>query len=316
MLQSPGHRVWLITGASSGFGRALCDLVLKNGESVVAAARRTHMLDDLVRQYSADRILVVRMDVTQPHDVSHVFSRAKGAFGHVDVVFNNAGYGGLGEVESVQDADARGLLETNFWGAVSVTREAVNFFRESNPSGAGGRLLQMSSMFGIAGSPCLAFYSASKHALEGFTKSIVQELDPAWNIKITILEPGFFQTEVVKVAKWSPTHPAYVKPTLPGSSMRAGWDSFVLPGDPTKAAEALYRAASIQNPPLHLVLGKDAIALAKKEAAELQDTIARFEDWSNDLELPSGKGTAYEGTASAGAHTGTGGAMSGIVPKL
>lgn len=221
MLQSPGPRVWLsrsisasqcreltallVTGASSGFGRALCDLVLKNGESVVAAARRTHMLDDLVRQYSADRILVVRMDVTQPHDVSHVFSRAKGAFGHVDVVFNNAGYGGLGEVESVQDADARGLLETNFWGAVSVTREAVNFFRESNPSGAGGRLLQMSSMFGIAGSPCLAFYSASKHgehlkniqlrvrysphnarvALEGFTKSIVQELDPAWNIKVS-----------------------------------------------------------------------------------------------------------------------------------
>lgn len=154
MLQSPVHRVWLsrsipaphcheltaflVTGASSGFGRALCGLVLKNGESVVAAARRTHMLDNLVRQYSADRILVVRMDVTQPHDVSHVFSRAKGAFGHVDVVFNNAGYGGLGEVESVQDADARGLLETNFWGAVSITREAINFFRESNPSGAGG----------------------------------------------------------------------------------------------------------------------------------------------------------------------------------
>lgn len=121
------------------------------------------MLDDLVQQYSADRILVAKTDVTQSKDVVKVFALAQDAFGHVDVVFNNAGYGDLGEVESFQDADAQALLATNFWGAVSVTREAVKFFRELNPPGAGGRLLQMSSMYGIAGTPCLAFYSASKH---------------------------------------------------------------------------------------------------------------------------------------------------------
>ncbi len=121
------------------------------------------MLDDLVAQYSAGRVLVVKTDVTQPQDVSEAFARAKDAFGRIDVVFNNAGYTHLGEVESVQDADARALFDTNFWGAVSVTREAVKFFRESNPLGAGGRLLQMSSMYGIAGILCSAFYVASKH---------------------------------------------------------------------------------------------------------------------------------------------------------
>lgn len=176
----PSTRVWLstytqplscshlthvlaVTGASSGFGRILCDIVLKNGEIVVAAARRTHMLDALVAQYSAARVLVVKTDVAQPQNVSDTFARAKDALGHIDVVFNNAGYTEMGEVETVQDADARALFDTNFWGAVSVTREAVKFFRESNPPGAGGRLLQMTSMYGIAPVPCSAFYSASKH---------------------------------------------------------------------------------------------------------------------------------------------------------
>lgn len=152
-----------VTGASSGFGRELSKIVLKNGELVVAAARRTHLLDDLVAQYSADRILVVKTDVTQPQDISDCFAQALNAFGHIDVVFNNAGYADDGEVESMPDAQARGIMETNFWGAVSVTREAVKCFRESNPQGTGGCLLQMSSMYGVGGTSCGAFYTASKH---------------------------------------------------------------------------------------------------------------------------------------------------------
>ncbi|OJT12139.1 hypothetical protein TRAPUB_11316 [Trametes pubescens] len=270
----------LVTGASSGFGRALCDIVLKNGETVVAIARRTHLLDDLVDQYSADRILAVKTD---------------DAFGRVDVVFNNAGYADLGEVESVQDTDARALFETNFWGAVSVTREAVRFFRESNPPGDGGRLLQMTSMYGIVGANCLAFYSASKHALEGFTKSIAQKLDPTWNIRVvTLLEPGFFQTELIShIMKWTPPHPAYLTSPLP-STMRAGWDAFVPAGDTAKVADAFYEAAAIPDPPLHPPLGKDAIANTKKMVTELGDALARYESWSDDVEYPSGQEPACE----------------------
>ncbi|OJT12146.1 hypothetical protein TRAPUB_11323 [Trametes pubescens] len=287
MTSSP--RVWLITGASSGFGRALCDVVLKNGEIVVAIARRTYLLDDLVNQYSADRVLAVKTDVTQPQEVAEAFLSAKSAFGRVDVVFNNAGYADLGELESVQDIDARALFETNFWGAVSVTRESIKFFRESNPSGDGGRLLQMTSMYGIVGANCLAFYSASKHALEGFTKSVVQELDPVWNIKVTLLEPGFFQTDLIShIMKWTSPHPAYLTSPLP-SAMRESWSSFVAPGDTTKIADAFYRAAAIPDPPLHFPIGKDAIANTKKMVVELGDAVARYESWSDDIEVASGR---------------------------
>ncbi|EIW52318.1 NAD-P-binding protein [Trametes versicolor FP-101664 SS1] len=284
---SSSPRVWLITGASSGFGRALCDVVLKNGEIVVAIARRAHLLDDLVNQYSSDRILVVKTDVTQPQEVADAFVHAKSVFGRVDIVFNNAGYADLGEIESVLDVDARALFETNFWGAVSVTREAVKFFRESNPPGDGGRLLQMTSMYGIVGANCLAFYSASKHALEGFTKSIVQELDPAWNIKVTLLEPGFFQTELIShIMKWTSPHPAYLTSPMP-SAMRAGWDAFMPAGDTTKLADVFYRAAAIPDPPLHFPLGRDAVANTKKMVAELGDALARYESWSDDVEFTS-----------------------------
>ncbi|OJT06882.1 hypothetical protein TRAPUB_2251 [Trametes pubescens] len=230
------------------------------------------MLDDLVQQYSADHILVAKTDVTQRQDVLQAFALAKSAFGHIDVVFNNTRYAGLGEAESVEDADAHALLATNFWGAVSVTREAIKFFRESNPPGVA-----------VASSRCHPCLASLAH--------------PVWlstlrRNMITILEPGFFQTEVANVARWSPAHPAYLKPTLPSSAMRAEWDSFVLSGDPTKAAEAFYRAATLPDPPLHLILGRDAIGLAKKMAAVLQDTAARFEHWSDDLELTSENGTA------------------------
>ncbi|KAI0823259.1 NAD-P-binding protein [Trametes gibbosa] len=277
-------RIWLITGASSGFGRALCEIVLKRGEIAVAAARRTHLLDDLVDKYTADRILVLKMDVTKPEDVTEGFARAKSTFGHIDVVFNNAGYADFGEMESMPDAQARGVIETNFWGAVSVTREALKAFREFNPPGKGGRLLQMSSMYGVAGSCCTGFYCASKHALEGLTKCIVEELDPAWNIKVTILEPGFFQTEILSNINWSPTLPAYDHSALPGARRRAGWSTFQSTGDPYKAAEFCYKAAAIPNPPLQLLVGKDAFALAKGMLRELESSISCYESWSDDLE--------------------------------
>ncbi|KAI0823260.1 NAD-P-binding protein [Trametes gibbosa] len=278
-------RVWLITGASTGLGRALCENILKKGETAVAAARRTHLLDDLVKEYTSERILVLKMDVTQPQDVSDGFARARAVFGRIDVVFNNAGFADAGEMESMPDAQARAIMDTNFWGAVTVTREAVRFFRESNPAGAGGRLLQMSSMFGLSGLYCTAFYAASKHALEGFTKCVVQELDPAWNIKVTVLEPGFFQSEINSTMRWSSPHPAYTYPASPVTRHRAALGGFVPPGDPIKAAEAFYKAALLPNPPLHLLLGKDSLSMTKGMMGELEKDIKDYESWSDDLEV-------------------------------
>ncbi|KAI0671225.1 NAD-P-binding protein [Trametes maxima] len=273
-----------VTGASAGFGRSLTEVVLAKGEIVVATARRTHLLDDLVQRYSSDRILIVKMEVTNRPDVADAFSQAKSSFGRIDVVFNNAGYADLGEFESMDDAQGRALIETNFWGAVSVTREAIKHFRESNPPGVGGRLLQMSSIYGIMGTHGESFYAASKHALEGLTKCIVQELDPRWNIKVTLLEPGYFRSDLYGRVKWSAPHPAYKDPDSPVSRLRAGWESYVPAGNPEKAAEIFYRVAGISDPPLQLLVGEDAVATTKEMLAELVKTVETYESWSEYTE--------------------------------
>ena len=153
---------YIVTGASTGFGRELAKLVLEKGDIAVATARRPEVLADLVAAYPADRLLTLKLDVTKQQDVLDAFAAAKAKFGRVDVVANNAGFGTFGEVESVPDADARAIFETNFWGAAWVSREAVRFFREVNPAGAGGRLLQFSSVCGFQGMPGTAYYSATK----------------------------------------------------------------------------------------------------------------------------------------------------------
>ena len=151
-----------VTGTSSGFGRELTEIVLQNGDIAIATARRPEVLADLVAKYPPDRLLTLKLDVTQPQDIAAAFAAALAKFGRIDVVANNAGYATLGEVEAVADADVRAMFETNFWGAANVSREAVRIFRDVNPAGAGGRLLQFSSMAGLRGSGGAAYYCATK----------------------------------------------------------------------------------------------------------------------------------------------------------
>ena len=154
--------VLLVTGTSSGIGRTLVQLILEKGENVAATARSPAALDDLAQTYPPTRLLVLRLDVTQPDQIIDAFSAAKKAFGRIDVVVSNAGWGDLGEVEAMDERKGRGLLETNFWGALHVSKEAIRFFRDDNPPGIGGRLLSMSSYLGLSGFPAAGYYVASK----------------------------------------------------------------------------------------------------------------------------------------------------------
>ena len=156
----------IVTGTSTGVGRALAEVALEHGDRVVATARSPSSVDDLGQKYpGTDRLLVVSLDVTQPHQVADAFARAMETFGRVDVVVNNAGSAGMGELEGYDETQARNIMETNFWGVINVTREAIKCFRECNPPGEGGRLLQMSSIFGLRGSPLGSFYAASKFGM-------------------------------------------------------------------------------------------------------------------------------------------------------
>lgn len=139
----------------------MTEYLLSTGDKVVATLRTPSALDDLAAKWSKSQLLVVKLDVVKSSDIVSAFELAKKAFGRVDVVFNNAGYGVFGEIEGVIEKDARDMFEVNFWGAGNVNREAVKFFREENPAGAGGILVVNSSMVGIAAAPALGYYSAT-----------------------------------------------------------------------------------------------------------------------------------------------------------
>ncbi|KAH9929315.1 NAD-P-binding protein [Amylocystis lapponica] len=283
-MSSPAKRVWFITGSSSGFGRAMVERVLQNGDIAVATLRNPTVLTALTTQYPTSQLLVVKLDVTKPEDISVAFDAARVAFGRIDVVFNNAAYGMLSEVEGAADATVRAMFEVDFWGAANISRAAVAFFRDVNKP-RGGRLLQISSMAGIEGSAGIGYYSASKFAFEGLSEALAAELDPEWNIKITLVEPGGFKTDGLSRMDVVPPHPAYIKPTLKSSVVRKwlGGDP-VLRGDTAKATALFYKLVALPDPPLHLPLGKDSLALIKRKTTNLLADVEKYESWSDDIE--------------------------------
>jgi len=279
-------KIWFITGASSGFGRAMTELVLRNGDIAIATLRKPAMLDSLVAQYPPTQLLVLELDVSKPEEITRAFSRSQEVFGRIDVVFNNAGYGVVGEMESCPDAAVRAMFDVLFWGAVDVTREAIKFFREVNRP-MGGRLLQNSSVAGLTCLPMSSFYSAAKHALEGFSKSVDGELDPTWNIKITLVEATWFRTDVLgRSLVLTEPHPAYVGPTSRTASSRKWLESDPkVPGDTVKATAVIYRVAAMPNPPLQFVLGQVGIDSTRDQIAALAASMDQYESWSEGLDF-------------------------------
>ena len=163
-----------VTGTSSGFGRVATEHVLAQGDVVVATLRKPEALDDLKAKYAADKLLVLKLDVTKTTEIAEAFQKAIDVFGRIDVVFNNAGFSVFAEVEGTPDEVARSLFEANFFGAMNVTREAVRSFREINKP-TGGRLLVTSSLTGISAAPCAGYYAGSKHGRSWYEFEIVSD---------------------------------------------------------------------------------------------------------------------------------------------
>ncbi|TFK36412.1 NAD-P-binding protein, partial [Crucibulum laeve] len=273
-----------VTGASSGFGRAVTETVLEKGDIVSATLRNPSALEDLSSITSSEKLLVIKCDVTQSTDISTAFEETIKKFGRCDVVFNNAGYGIVGEVEGTPDDAARKLFETNFWGAANISRESIRVFRECNPKGDGGRLLTMSSGAGFKGVAGGGYYAASKHALQGLTDSLAKEMNPAWNIKISILEPGAFKTRAHRENNVTfPPHPAYTDPDLPSQKLRRNFEVRTRKGDVHRAAERIFEFAGLEYPPLHWPIGHDAIAGVRKQINDVTEQVNAYEFWSDGL---------------------------------
>ncbi|KAJ7465259.1 NAD-P-binding protein [Mycena latifolia] len=301
-------RIWFITGASSGFGLIMTKKALENGDKCVATLRKPEAIADFTAKYTKEQLLVVKLDVTKREEVVAAFTVAKKAFGRIDIVFNNAGVGALGEIEGTSEELARSLFEVNFWGAVNVTKQAVSFFREENKP-PGGLLINMSSMYGIDAPPLAGFYGAtfvmfilrklvrrllSLHALAGtleaVTDSLAKELDPAWNIKVVLVCPGFFKTEMGQRIICADVHPAYADEALTSVQLRKILSGVLegnspLLGDPEKLIDKFYELSNLENPPYRVAFGEDALASFQSKWTALKSAREDSEEWSKDLKF-------------------------------
>jgi NAD(P)-dependent dehydrogenase (short-subunit alcohol dehydrogenase family) len=249
-------KVWLITGSSRGLGRNLAEAVASAGHQLVATARRPGQLADLAARYPG-QVLPVALDVTDVAAAERAVHTAVERFGRLDVVVNNAGYADVAAIEDVTLDDFRAQIDANFYGVVNVTKAALPVLREQGS----GHIIQVSSVGGRVSSVGLAAYQSAKWAVEGFSGVLAQEVAP-FGVKVTVIEPGGLRTDW---AGSSMTIPPVSEPYQQTVGVRvrmleehAGQQA----GDPAKAAQAILQVSELDDPPLRLLLGSDAVRYA------------------------------------------------------
>jgi NAD(P)-dependent dehydrogenase (short-subunit alcohol dehydrogenase family) len=210
-------QTWMITGCSTGFGRALADLLLSRGERVVATARKPETLADLVAPHG-ERALALELDVTQPEDIAAALAAATERFGAIDVLVNNAGYGGLGTVEDGSIEEARAMFETNFFGTLAMIKAVL----PEMVARRAGQIVNIGSVAGQIGFPSLSNYSASKFALAGLSESLGAEVAPL-GITVTLAELGPFATNFTGAMAFLPPSPHYDLAALAVASGNSHW---------------------------------------------------------------------------------------------
>ncbi|GLU53496.1 oxidoreductase [Dyadobacter frigoris] len=263
-------KVWFITGSSRGLGRNLAEAVLEKGDKVVATARNTEQLNDLVQKYP-DHVFPVKLDVTIHEEIYQSVADAIAYFGKIDVLVNNAGFGIIGAAEAFTDQQVRSQLETNLYAPIEITRAVLPQMRKQRS----GRILQISSVGGRVGNAGLTMYQAAKFGLGGFSEALAKEVSPL-GIFVTCVEPGGFRTD------WAGASMSYA-PKIEGYEttvdQRADFfasGNFVPMGDPDKAAKVMIDLVENPEPPVHLVLGSEAIAILKLADAA---RTAEMEKW-------------------------------------
>jgi NAD(P)-dependent dehydrogenase (short-subunit alcohol dehydrogenase family) len=249
----PAARVWLVTGAGSGFGRAISEAAAMAGDVVVAAARRPETLEELVSAYP-DRVEAARLDVTDAAAVAAVVADVEARFGRIDVLVNNAGRGQVGAAEETTEGELRDLFELHFFAPDRLVKAVLPGMRARRS----GAIVQMSSFGGQVSYPGFSAYCATKFALEGYSEALAAEVGPL-GIRVLIVEPGAFRTSFSGPSLVeSAVLPDYDGTVGPTRRMIKSIDG-VQPGDPARAAEAILIALAADETPLRLPLGDDAV---------------------------------------------------------
>lgn len=269
----PSTKTMLITGVSSGFGRALAEEALAAGYRVVGTVRSEQArqrFESLEPASAFGRVL----DVTDFDSIEEVVDGIEASVGPLEVLVNNAGYGHEGVMEESSLADMRRQFDVNVFGAVAVMKSVLPYMRERRR----GHILNITSMGGFITMPGIAYYCGSKFALEGISEVLSKEVKP-FDIRVTAVAPGSFRTEwagrsMVRTPRSIPDYDALFDPIRKGREDKSGRQ----PGDPVKAARAMLSVIESDEPPSHLLLGSDALGLVRDKLSSLR---AEFDAWED-----------------------------------
>lgn len=260
-------KVWFVTGASKGLGLSLVKKLLNEGYGVAATSRSIKSLQDAVGNQSGD-FLPLALNLLDEADVKKAIAATINQFGRIDVVVNNAGFGLVGSIEELSDAEVRNNFDVNVFGSLNIIRNVLPQLRKQQR----GHIFNVSSIGGFTGNfPAFGIYCATKFAVNGFTESLAQEVKP-FGINTTIVMPGYFRTNFLeKGSLVTPTHEMDEYKNV--REMQAAHQQQInnnQPGDPDKAADAMIATANMDTPPLNLFLGPDAYAVAEQKIAFVQ----------------------------------------------
>lgn len=263
-------KTWFITGSSRGLGRSITAAILASGDNVAATARNPKQLEAFVNQYP-DQIIALPLDVTNKDQIDKAVKDTIEKFGRIDVLVNNAGFGITGAIEEFTDEQMKSQLDVNLYAPIEITRAVLPHLRKQRS----GCIFNVSSVGGRVGSAGFSMYQAAKFGLQGFTEVLSKEV-AAFGIKVTSIEPGGFRTD------WASNSMSYAEPIDDYKNTLRALKEYLTDiaplGNPEKAAQVIIDLAAHPEPPLHLVLGSDAVAILEVVDA---DRKAEFEKWKS-----------------------------------
>lgn len=254
------QKVWFVTGASKGLGLTLVKKLVSHGFKVAATSRRLADLERAVGKH--EHFLPLEVDLTNEKSVSEALADTLSAFGSIDVVVNNAGYGLVGGLEELSDKESRSNFDVNVFGMLNVIRNILPQMRKQSS----GHIFNIASIGGFIGTfPGFGIYCATKFAVHGLSESLATEVEP-FGIKVTIVSPGYFRTNFLDSSLATPSAPIEAYEAVRASqSMHQDQINGNQPNDPEKAADVFIAAAALDQAPLHLFLGEDAYAMVEQK---------------------------------------------------
>ncbi|GAA1022016.1 MULTISPECIES: oxidoreductase [Amycolatopsis] len=276
-------KIFLITGASSGLGRAFAEAALQAGHTVVGTVRQQADAEAF-EQLQPGKSLARLLDVTDDEAVFRTVDEIETEVGPIDVVIANAGYGHEGVFEESTMAELRAQFEVNVFGVVATVKAVLPYLRQRRR----GHILGVTSMAGLITVPGTSFYQGSKYAVEGILETVGKEVAP-FGVHVTAIAPGSFRTDwagrsMVRTDRSVPDYDQVMNPIRDHRLAASGKQL----GDPRKAAEAVLRILDVPNPPAHLVLGSDALRLVANGRAAVDKEIEEWAELSRSTDFPDG----------------------------